>query len=169
MTSRRSSGPCDRECRRTDEVREHHRDLAALGGLSASASGERGAAVLRLIAPPAISFPKHLPAMPERNAKVYQSPDRSGHRGPRSRYRSQQSARHTRTCRLFEPVRNLLHRGAASGAGLGTMWRFSLNDLLCRALGTLPPALEGFFIAASLFLTGPLSNHRHSPRSEASS
>ena len=58
------------ECRRADEVREHHRDLAALGGvlrlrLGGAASGVRGAA-------PGSSLDRceHFPPMPEQDADV---------------------------------------------------------------------------------------------------
>ena len=54
---------------------------------------------------------------------------------------------------LFEPVRNLLHGGTASGSRFRQMWPTSLNDLPCRCGGTLPSVLWKTF---SIALACPL-------------
>ena len=92
-----------RECRRTDEVREHHRDLAALGSVVGPWL-RWGNSRFRCsgVGPPKLPYGcEYFPPMPERDAEFLEVSDRLGGAERRHRCRSRQNAARTRTCRAF--------------------------------------------------------------------
>ena len=111
-----------RECRRTDKVRKHHRDLAALGGVLGGRfwSSRRRCLALRdsrdWRSIKLSDCSQHSPAMPERYAKPIKVLIRQFTENVDIDVALGKALRILGHAELFEPVRNRLHGGVRRGS-----------------------------------------------------
>ena len=131
------------ECRRTDQVREHHRDLAALGGvLGLRLQRGDGCRCCRSRARKLRNRTQHLPPMPERDTKLLEVLIGQVAKDGDINVVLGKALRVLGHAELFEPLRNLLHRGPVAYA----------SGWAVRGVYPTRDEIEGHFPAGLTFL-----------------
>ena len=110
------------ERRRADQVREHHRDLAAFGGVLGLRLGQRRLRRCRSGTGKLRNRREHLPPMPERDAKLLEVLIGQMAKDREINVVLGKALRVLGHAERFEPIRNLLHRGPV---GCASGWAYA--------------------------------------------